>query len=309
MLTVEEILHDLEFEREALPEEALRDAIPQKEEIVPRLLFLLEYVAAHPEDLYDQEDYIAHIYAMYLLAYFREPRALPLVLRLVDASEDDAVARLGEEVLFSEVPRILATLFSGDWEPFKKLAKAKGERQFLRSLAWDAAGILYETRTVTQESAAEVFHFFLDSLPKKASVDRSELFLCIADYGVPGLLPRIEKAYEERLVDTSIVALEMIQKALSEDRGEEPSSYLIGDPAEELAFLFEDGSEEHICPHCQAERESELAHRHGDDDEDEAWEHEGATATEPAPPARNAPCPCGSGKKFKRCCGEASKGQ
>lgn len=308
MLTVEEILHELEFERDALPEEALRDAISQKDEITPRLLLLLEYVAAHPEDLYDQEDYVAHVYAMYLLAYFREPRALPPVLRLVDAPEEDAAARLGEEVLFSDVPRILATLFSGDWEPLRKLAKAKGERQFLRSLAWETAGILWATRTVTRESAVEVFQFFLDSLPKKALSDRAELFLCIADYGVPDLLPRIEKAFEERLVDPSIATLEMIRTALSEASGSEASSYLIGDPVEELAFLFEDGAEGHSCPHCQDEHETGREHSHGDDD-DEALELE-APAGSPTPsPARNAPCPCGSGKKFKRCCGDPAKGQ
>jgi hypothetical protein len=55
-------------------------AIAQRERIIPALLHMLACAYQDIEHLIEK-GYMAHIYAMYLLAQFRESRAYPLIVQ------------------------------------------------------------------------------------------------------------------------------------------------------------------------------------------------------------------------------------
>ena len=77
------LFSQLEFISGEFPEDVLVDAIDQRESILPLLLEELRRAAADPVGLFDKgESYIRHIYAIYLLAQFREAAAYPLLVIL-----------------------------------------------------------------------------------------------------------------------------------------------------------------------------------------------------------------------------------
>ena len=77
-MDIQEILHQLATNTGTFPREALAHAIAQREEIIPELLRVLAE-AQHNIDHLIESEYMTHIYAMYLLAQFRETRAYPLI--------------------------------------------------------------------------------------------------------------------------------------------------------------------------------------------------------------------------------------
>ena len=79
-MELEEIVQQLQHCEGVLPRQALRAAMTQQDAITPELLKILVYARDHAQDLLDEPDYTAHIYALYLLAQFREPRAYPVTV-------------------------------------------------------------------------------------------------------------------------------------------------------------------------------------------------------------------------------------
>jgi Protein of unknown function (DUF1186) len=78
-MDVQEILPQLATNTGTFPREAVAQAIAQRETMTPELLRVLVEAQHNIEHLRESE-YMTHIYAMYLLAQFREPRAYPLIV-------------------------------------------------------------------------------------------------------------------------------------------------------------------------------------------------------------------------------------
>ena len=76
-MDVQEILQQFATNTGTFPREAVAQAIAQREAITPELLRVLVEAQHNIEHLIES-DSMAHIYAMYLLAQFREPAQRPL---------------------------------------------------------------------------------------------------------------------------------------------------------------------------------------------------------------------------------------
>jgi hypothetical protein len=83
---VAEILHQFERATGKFAQPAVEAAVARKEEITPELLRILEETVDRAVQLDAEGDYMAHLYAMFLLAQFRETRAYPLVVRFASLS-------------------------------------------------------------------------------------------------------------------------------------------------------------------------------------------------------------------------------
>ena len=91
-MDAETLFTQLEFNTGEFPEKVLTETVDRQESMAPMLLEELQCAAADPEALmHKDESYIRHIYAMYLLAQFRERAAYPLLV--------DFVATPGEIVM------------------------------------------------------------------------------------------------------------------------------------------------------------------------------------------------------------------
>jgi hypothetical protein len=107
-MNMEEIIERLKFYDGTFPRRALEEAVARREQVTPVLLQILEEADHNVEDVYEQEDYMAHIYAMFLLAQFREKRAYPLVVDFFSAPGDIALEATGD-VVTEYLSRILAS--------------------------------------------------------------------------------------------------------------------------------------------------------------------------------------------------------
>ncbi len=83
-----EILHQLERSTGKFARTAVEAAVAQREEITPELLRILEDAVDRAAQIDAEGDYMAHLYAMFLLAQFRETRAYPLLLRFASLPGD-----------------------------------------------------------------------------------------------------------------------------------------------------------------------------------------------------------------------------
>jgi hypothetical protein len=82
MMEASEIVCPFEQMTGRFAREAVEAAVANREEVVPELLRILGEIDGRAERLDDEGDDMAHLYAMFLLAQFREARAYPLVVRL-----------------------------------------------------------------------------------------------------------------------------------------------------------------------------------------------------------------------------------
>ena len=82
-MTIPEILEQLKPYTGKFPMAAIKAAIEQREAITPALLREFEESAAHGEEYAGREDYMLHVFAVFLLAQFRETRAFQPLVKLV----------------------------------------------------------------------------------------------------------------------------------------------------------------------------------------------------------------------------------
>ena len=69
-MQIQEILKSLERNEGWFPRNAVDEAIAAHDQIIPELLSIIEYTKQNLEKVIQERDYIANIYAMYLLAQF-----------------------------------------------------------------------------------------------------------------------------------------------------------------------------------------------------------------------------------------------
>jgi hypothetical protein len=97
---IDVVLSRLELPGETFPRAAVEFAIAHRDEITPHLLEILKKSAA---ELAEHEEYYGHLFAMYLLAQFRERRALLPIVELFSGPAD-AVDAMAESRRCSPLP-------------------------------------------------------------------------------------------------------------------------------------------------------------------------------------------------------------
>src|SRR5437016_5824253 len=108
-----EILHQFERVTGKFERAAVEAAVAQREEITPELLRILEDTVDRAAQLDAEGDYMAHLYAMFLLAQFREPRAYPLVVRLALLPGDLQYSFCGD-FMTSDLGQVLGSVCGGE---------------------------------------------------------------------------------------------------------------------------------------------------------------------------------------------------
>ena len=113
-MEINEIIEQLKYYTGELPKEALKQAIQQKEKITPKLLEMLEYTKNNLDEICNEEDeFFGYIYAIFLLAEFKEKKAFPYLVDLLNKGEKVVEYIIGDD--YTEyVPRLLASTYNGD---------------------------------------------------------------------------------------------------------------------------------------------------------------------------------------------------
>jgi hypothetical protein len=222
---------------------------------------------------------MAHLYALYLLAQFREPRAYPLIVDFFSLPGDLSLDLTGD-VVTEDLDRILASVCGGDTSLIIRLAEHPYANAYVRNAALRALVCLVAWGEKTRDEVLAYYtSLFHGGLVREPHHVWDGLVSCCTDLYPGEVYDEIQQAFREGLVDDTFIDRTYIEQELS--RGKEIV----------LAKL-----------HQSRYRRIQ----------DTIAELEGWASFQPArttPLAtmlkvgRNAPCPCGSGKKYKKCCG------
>jgi hypothetical protein len=229
------------------------------------------------------------------LAQFRETRAYHPLTELL-ALPDELPGRLFGDSIAGGMGRVLASLYDGDEAPLRRLIEDPGVDAYVRgAAALDTHGVLIANGLIDAAEVEDYWTELLESkLPRNDDFVRSALCLKAGTLGFVRALPAIRRAFDEELCDPGYCSLEDVEELLGSDgpcnSGSENDQGLVDDTIAELEWWSCFNRDPR--PRRKPQRPLPLARP--------------APARKQAPepaPGRNDPCPCGSGKKYKKCCG------
>jgi hypothetical protein len=288
-MEIEEILKELEYGRGYFPYEAVQEAIRRKDEIIPELIKVLEYTEKNIHKIENDPDYVAHMFAMSLLAQFREKRAYPLVVKIFSHPGETPWRIVGDFVI-DYLPRVLASLSNGDTTLIKQLIENRKLDEYVRAGALEALLILVINGEMSRE---ELIDYFKSLVREKLERKPSLIWVCLALFSsylcAEELYEDIKSACQEGLIEPLFFSMEDFDEYLA--KGWEKS---LEELKSERDYRFIEDTVECMRGYgCfEPERETDFN-----------------TLYLPEPQlerrkiGRNEPCPCGSGKKYKKCCG------
>jgi hypothetical protein len=277
-------------------------AVAQKDEITPHLLEILDRVADHPEEFLQQES-APHLYALFLLAQFREKQAYPLIVRAASLPPKTVDELLGDAIT-EGLPKILASVCGGDVSLIEQLAENKDADEFVRGSAINALLALVVNGDKSREEVLDYYAALLDGKLGKDDSDYvwSSVVSCATDLYPEEIYDKIKKAFDEDRVDEFVIGLDDVDRHLAAGK-EAALAELHKNP--HLQFV-ESAIEEMDWWYWYREPDLRPSHVKSLSDLTPAYQSEKQPQTPhkaPVKVGRNDPCPCGSGKKYKKCHG------
>lgn len=301
--------------RDSFPADAVREIIARRDDAVGPLLELLEKAADDPESASDS-DYMGHIYAAMLLASFRERRAHPLLVKCLGTCDEHLLDHVWGGMMLDYMPRLLAMTAGPDVSGMIALADDEKKPEIVRELAIEALSCLVARGELPRDALIILLRRILSKPRSKRDANLITFIAMITADIHPGeLIDDIGMQLAAGNVDTeylsmdelSLIAREPVEKVLKRTRESLTMSY------------FEDVVAEMSGWDCFNTEEVRKSNREWQDEMEGFFTPppdlpdfdgiEDAVISQPAAGARpavgrNDPCPCGSGKKFKKCCGQ-----
>ncbi|MDP3654178.1 MAG: DUF1186 domain-containing protein [Rhodoferax sp.] len=289
------LLPQIEYFSKPFPRAAIAFANAHREEVAPHLIAALAHMAADPSMAEDPE-YVLHLYAMHLLAAWRDTRAYAPMVAL-GRHDDDTLDMVMGDTLTESYGRCLASVCDGDIQPLQALFEDTQVSHWVRNAALDAIMVRVFEGDGSRDELVQYLMARGDAEAQRlrlpgTSVGELEVINCIAsvasDIGAVEMRGRVEGWYDERLLDPMI--------------------------ADKAWFVEHLGESFDVC----LDRELSRGKGYVQDVEKEIGWWAGfrdVPAKKPAPKVlpspvpgsrkigRNDPCPCGSGKKYKKCHG------
>ena len=313
-MDVEQILEELDRNPTQVPQIALKEAVAHRKEIIPRLLAVLEEAAKNQAFFAGDQDRNVHIYAMYLLAEFRELRAYPLLVKIFSAP-GEVPFDLAGDVVTQDLCSILASVSGGDPSGMMELVENEKANEWVRGAALDGLVTLVACGGQSRDEVMAYFRRLFQILEREPSAMWDSLANVCADLCPREVITELNQAYDDGLVDPAAIGWDEVEAAL--DMGPDAAlkearhrNRLITNTADSIKWwaCFHEGPDGKEWAEAGIESEDDLENL--EDDADSLLPLFGPDPGIPEPyrrtepkVGRNEPCPCGSGKKFKKCCG------
>jgi len=299
-MDIQELLARLDRHRGSFPGNLVAEVIARRQEVIPRFFEILEEIDRSPGPWLADDGRMIHIYALYLLALFRETGTYPLLVRIF-SRPGEFPFELAGDVVTQDLGRILASVSGGDFSGLTALIENEQANEYVRSVAMEGMVSLVTTRQRTRDEVVAYFLQLFKKLERNPGAQWDGLAHVCADLWPQEAIDELGRAYEEGLVDTGSIDWQDIEhaQALGQQGAMKRARYrdpLITDVAKNMGWM-----------QCfrKAERDYE---GEGDAEEDLPESLSSGYTTVPVrrtqpKVGRNERCPCGSGKKFKKCCG------
>jgi Protein of unknown function (DUF1186) len=197
-----EIITELENYTGTFPRLALESAIEEREAITPLLLATLKEWTSKLEELSELPDYFLHLYAMYLLAQFKESQAYLPIVEFFSVPGDLSMDVTGDLVT-EDLSRILASVCDGNIEPIQQLIENRQINEYVRSSALRSLMILVVEETLDREVVIEYFdELFSTRLEREYSFIWTNLVMESAALAPLHFKEQIDRAFDADLVES-----------------------------------------------------------------------------------------------------------
>jgi hypothetical protein len=294
--TIDDIAGDLCYLTTNIPVAALNAAIKKQKEITPVLLTFLNETITHYQSLEDR--FFGYVHALFLLAFFREKQALPLVIALVSLPEQWPETLLGD-IITEDLHRIIGSIYDGNIETLQQFIENPTMNAWSRNAVLRTLLVLVKAKTLTRSWVIRYLktlfyhHAFVNDVTAT-----THLVNVACDLYPDELYGEIKMATEHGRVDAGWIDLKWVDFMLSMKKKTALAKYIYNNPQYDLI--------DHVMHNlasllCFRQDESCLF---GDPALDF---HNPIEANVPyyreiPNVGRNEACPCGSGKKYKACC-------
>ena len=298
-MEINEIVEKLKYYTPELPKEELREAIKQKDEITTKLLEMLEYTKENLDKIfYEEDEFFGYTYAFFLLAEFKEEKAFPYLVELLNQDAEIVEYIFGEDYP-EHLPRLLASTYNGDDKVLFSIIENNEIDEFIRSSTLQTYAILY---LYGKKDRNFIIQYFTKLLNEKKENDNSYLYAEI-----------FHETQHLRLIELEGI----IDKTFN-------NLYIAKEEIEDLKNIFKDENyiiNRNIYPfknHYEyiedtvGIMEEWQCFRYIEDEEFENSDDykiceyiinkRNNNNINTAKIGRNDICPCGSGKKYKKCC-------
>lgn len=299
-MEMQELLARLDQHAGPFPHALVAEVIARREEATPPLVEVLADIDRDPEPWLAHDGRMIHIYALYLLALFREVRAYPLIVRIFSRPGEFPFELVGD-VVTEDLGRILAFVSGGDVAGMAALIENEQANQWVR---WAAMTGMVTLVMTGQRTRLEVMAYFLrvfQTLERKPGMQWTGLAHACADLGQEAIA-ELRRAYADGLVDPGSIHWRDIERAL--ELGQFAWEWarsrrsLITDLARNMGWMQCFRKAERGYP-AQADFQEGLP--------SPSREYMAVPLRRSRTKiGRNEPCPCGSGKKSKKCCGAST---
>ena len=294
-----EILHQFAWHTGKFARAAVEAAVARREEITPELLRILEDTVERAAQLDAEGGYMAHLYAMFLLAQFRETRAYPIVVRFASLPGDLLDSLCGDFITENLGP-VLASVCGGELAGIQSLIENDATDEWVRGAALSSLVTLVAAGQKSRDEIVSYFAgLFRGKLARKWSHVWDTLVSYSSDLYPEELLDDIEHAYGEDLVDPGYIGFDDVKRdqAMGKDcilarLADNPHRRLVEDTVAEMGWWA-----------CFHEEPSEKSRSAASDSKLSPGALSSQIKRAKSKTGRNEPCPCGSGKKYKKCCG------
>jgi hypothetical protein len=211
-MDAETILQHFEHPTE-FPEAAVRAAIADKEAVIPHLLTVLVQVVSGPDKALEDERYMAHLFAMFLLAQFREPRAYPLLVRL-GRLPSRTLHSLAGDVVTEDFDAMLASVCGTEFAPLRALVEDPEVDEYVRSAALRALTKVYFDGRLSRQCLVDYHrHLLHGGLKRTPDFIWSALIVAAIDIHPGENMAALQKVYRDGLVDPLFVGRDNLEQA------------------------------------------------------------------------------------------------
>ncbi|MBF5051185.1 hypothetical protein CLAVI_000823 [Candidatus Clavichlamydia salmonicola] len=215
-MDIAHILEDLAYDNGSIPREAIEAAVVKKERITPCLLQILADAVERIDEIIEDDNYQGHLYAMYLLAQFREIAAYPLVLKMMSFPGEIPYAVAGD-VLTEDLSRIIAAVSPSDIHMTHDLIENHGLNEYVRAAAQASLVVLVGAGYKNRDEVLDYFKELLSwRLERKYSFVWDNLVACCCSLYPDTVYDLLVVAFNDGLINTSFISIEDVNAILSE---------------------------------------------------------------------------------------------
>ena len=295
-MEVKEIVENLKYNRDGtFQEESILEARKKKEEVTEELLLELEEVANDIEKYHKDQTYFLPLYAMFLLAEFREKRAFPIIIKLI-TNNQKAVDNLLGDLITGDLKKILASTFDGNIDYLYDIITNLKLNEYVRGAAFHALEILSKYNIITNEEIVEMIDKMLRAeLKDDDSIVISDIVVYISENQIYDKVELVRNLYNENRVNIQMIG--DYDQFIDDIYGKinyHSDKNMIEDTIKSLSWwaCFNKNNDDNY---------NDIAEKMKNFIKNE-MKKEKQELTKTKELGRNDLCYCGSGKKYKKCC-------